>query len=90
MWIDEVFWFNFKNIGIVVFFIVVIFLIFGMLGGYVLVWFGFCYVFWILMVVFVFCVMLYIMFVLGYLLWFFEWNVWGILLMMIIVFVVIN
>lgn len=75
---------------VIVFFMVIILLMFGIFGGYVLVCFGFCYVFWILMVVLIFCVMLYIMLVLGYMFLFFEWNIWGFKGIVIIVFVVIN
>jgi len=88
--IEEDFWFNFKNTGIVVFFTVVISLTFGTLGGYALARSGFRYAFWILMAALVFRAMPHITLVSGYLLPFFEWNIWGILPTTIIVLVAIN
>ncbi|WP_204115984.1 carbohydrate ABC transporter permease [Shimia biformata] len=89
-WVLEDFWFNFKNTGIVVFFTVIISLTFGTLGGYALARSGFRYAFWILMAALVFRAMPHMTLVSGYLLWFFEWNVWGILPTTIIVLVAIN
>ena len=89
-WIDEEFWFNFKNTSIVVFFTVVISLTFGTLGGYALARSGFRYAFWILMAALVFRAMPHITLVSGYMLPFFEWNVWGLKGTAIIVLVAIN
>ncbi len=89
-WVQEQFWFNFKNTAIVVFFTVTISLTFGTLGGYALARSGFRYAFWILMAALVFRAMPHITLVSGYLLPFFEWNIWGILPTTIIVLVAIN
>ena len=73
-----------------VFFTVIISLTFGTLGGYALARSGFRYAFWILMLALVFRAMPHITLVSGYLLPFFEWNIWGILPTTIIVLVAIN
>ncbi|MBO6894706.1 MAG: carbohydrate ABC transporter permease [Roseibium sp.] len=89
-WVTEGFWRNVLNSGIVVFFTVIISLTFGTLGGYALARSGFRYAFWILMAALVFRAMPHITLVSGYLLPFFEWNIWGILPTTIIVLVAIN
>jgi len=89
-WVQEEFWHPAKNTLIVVFFTVIISLTFGTLGGYALARSGFRYAFWILMAALVFRAMPHITLVSGYLLPFFEWNVWGILPTTIIVLVAIN
>ncbi|MFW8635606.1 carbohydrate ABC transporter permease [Cribrihabitans pelagius] len=89
-WVDEEFWRNVLNSGIVVFFTVVISLTFGTLGGYALARSGRRYAFWLLMAALVFRAMPHITLVSGYLLPFFEWNIWGILPTTIIVLVAIN
>ena len=89
-WIIEGFWKNFLNSGIVVFFTVIISLTFGTLGGYALARSGFRYAFWILMAALVFRAMPHITLVSGYLLPFFEWNIWGYLRTTIIVLVAMN
>jgi multiple sugar transport system permease protein len=89
-WVTEGFWQNVINSGIVVFFTVIISLTFGTLGGYALARSGFRYAFWILMAALVFRAMPHITLVSGYLLPFFEWNIWGILPTTIIVLVAIN
>ncbi|MBO6511057.1 MAG: carbohydrate ABC transporter permease [Roseibium sp.] len=89
-WVSEEFWRNVLNSGIVVFFTVIISLTFGTLGGYALARSGFRYAFWILMAALVFRAMPHITLVSGYLLPFFEWNIWGILPTTIIVLVAIN
>lgn len=89
-WIQEEFWRSVLNTGIVVFFTVAISLTFGTLGGYALARSGFKYAFWILMAALVFRAMPHITLVSGYLLPFFEWNIWGILPTTIIVLVAIN
>ena len=76
-WVIQSFWKNFLNSGIVVFFTVIISLTFGTLGGYALARSGFRYAFWILMAALVFRAMPHITLVSGYLLPFFEWNIWG-------------
>ena len=89
-WVQEEFWRAAMNTGIVVFFTVLISLTFGTLGGYALARSGYRYAFWILMAALVFRAMPHITLVSGYLLPFFEWNVWGILPTTIIVLVAIN
>ena len=89
-WIQEEFWRNAINTSIVVFFTVVISLTFGTLGGYALARSGFRYAFWILIAALVFRAMPHITLVSGYLLPFFEWNLWGHLATTIIVLVAIN
>ena len=89
-WIEENFWKNVINSSIVVFFVVVISLTFGTLGGYALARSGFRYAFWLLMAALVFRAMPHITLVSGYMLPFFEWNIWGLLPTTIIVLVAIN
>ena len=89
-WIDQEFWRATMNTFIVVFFTVIISLTFGTLGGYALARSGYRYAFWLLMIALVFRAMPHITLVSGYLLPFFEWNVWGHLPTSIIVLVAIN
>ncbi len=89
-WIQEEFWRNVVNTTIVVSFTVIISLTIGTLGGYALARSGFRYAFWILIAALVFRAMPHITLVSGYLLPFFEWNVWGHLSTTIIVLVAIN
>lgn len=89
-WVQEEFWHAVLNTSIVVFFTVVISLTFGTLGGYALARSGYRYAFWLLMAALVFRAMPHITLVSGYLLPFFEWNLWGILPTTIIVLVAIN
>ena len=89
-WIQEEFWRAAINTGIVVFFTVVISLTFGTLGGYALARSGRKYAFWLLMIALIFRAMPHITLVSGYLLPFFQWNIWGHLPTAIIVLVAIN
>ena len=89
-WIQEEFWRNVINTTIIVFFTVVISLTFGTLGGYALARSGFRYAFWLLMAALVFRAMPHITLVSGYMLPFFEWNIWGLKGTSIIVLVAIN
>ncbi|MGR3500905.1 carbohydrate ABC transporter permease [Pseudaestuariivita sp.] len=89
-WVIEEFWQNVINSGIVVVFTVIISLTFGTLGGYALARSGFRYAFWLLIAALVFRAMPHITLVSGYLLPFFEWNIWGHLPTTIIVLVAIN
>jgi multiple sugar transport system permease protein len=89
-WIESGFWRNVVNTGIVVVCTVVISLTLGTLGGYALARSGFRYAFWLLMIALVFRAMPHITLVSGYLLPFFQWNVWGHLPTAIIVLVAIN
>lgn len=89
-WIQEEFWRNAINTMIVVFFTVIISLTLGTLGGYALARSGFRYAYWILIAALVFRAMPHITLVSGYLLPFFEWNLWGRLSTTIVVLVAIN
>ena len=89
-WIEEEFWRAALNTFIVVVFTVTISLTLGTLGGYALARSGFRYAFWLLMLALVFRAMPHITLVSGYLLPFFEWNLWGHLPTAIIVLVAIN
>ena len=89
-WIQEEFWRAALNTGIVVASTVVISLTLGTLGGYALARSGYRYAFWLLMAALVFRAMPHITLVSGYLLPFFEWNIWGHLPTTIIVLVAIN
>ena len=89
-WIQEGFWRAAINTMIVVFFTVVISLTLGTLGGYALARSGHKYAFWLLMIALIFRAMPHITLVSGYLLPFFEWNLWGHLPTSIIVLVAIN
>lgn len=89
-WIGQEFWRAALNTGVVVVSVVVISLTLGTLGGYALARSGYRYAFWILMAALVFRAMPHITLVSGYLLPFFEWNLWGHLFTTIIVLVAIN
>jgi multiple sugar transport system permease protein len=89
-WVQESFWRNVLNTMVIVFFTVIISLTFGTLGGYALARSGFRYAFWILMAALIFRAMPHITLVSGYMLPFFEWNVWGLKGTAIIVLVAIN
>ena len=89
-WIEQDFWRAALNTSIVTFFVVVISLTFGTLGGYALARSGFKYAIWILIIGLVFRAMPHITLVSGYLLPFFEFNVWGRLSTTIVVLVAIN
>ena len=89
-WIEQDFWRAALNTSIVTFFVVIISLTFGTLGGYALARSGFKYAIWILIIGLVFRAMPHITLVSGYLLPFFEFNVWGRLSTTIVVLVAIN
>ena len=89
-WVKEEFWRSVINTGIVCLFVVCTSLTIGTLGGYALSRSGFRYTFWLLITALIFRAMPPITLVAGYLLPFFEWNVWGILPTTIIVLVAIN
>lgn len=89
-WVEESFWRAALNSGIVVVFTVCISLVLGTLGGYALARSGYRYAFWLLMLALVFRAMPHITLVSGYLLPFFQWNLWGHLPTAIIVLVAIN
>ena len=89
-WVEQEFWRATLHTAIVVVRTVVISLTLGTLGGYALARSGFRYAFWILMAALVFRAMPHITLVSGYLLPFFQWNLWGHLPTTIIVLVAIN
>lgn len=76
-WVEHGFWVASINIMIMVVCAVVISLTIGTLGGYALARSGFRYSLWILMIAQVFRAMPHTSLVSGYLLPFFEWNLWG-------------
>ena len=89
-WVQEEFWKAVINTAIVCIFVVCTSLTIGTLGGYALSRSGFRYTFWLLITALIFRAMPPITLVAGYLLPFFEWNLWGILPTTIIVLVAIN
>ena len=89
-WVQEEFWRNVINTGLVCFFVVTISLTIGTLGGYALSRSSYNYTFWLLIAALIFRAMPPITLVAGYLLPFFEWNLWGILPTTVIVLVAIN
>ena len=89
-WIKEQFWKNLINTFIICFFVVCTSLTIGTLGGYALSRSNFRYTFWLLVIALIFRAMPPITLVAGYMLPFFEWNIWGILPTTIVVLVAIN
>ena len=89
-WIQKDFWRAVLNTAIVTVFVVIISLTLGTLGGYALARSGFKYTFWLLMAALVFRAMPHVTLVSGYLLPFFQLNIWGYLPTTIIVLVAIN
>ena len=89
-WVEQKFWKAVINTAIVTVSVVVISLTIGTLGGYALARSGFRYTFWILIAALVFRAMPHVTLVSGYLLPFFQMNIWGYLPTTIIVLVAIN
>lgn len=89
-WVERGFFHSVINTTIITISVVMISLTFGTLGGYALARSGYRYAFWILMSALVFRAMPHITLVSGYLLPFFEMNIWGHPLTVIIVLVAIN
>lgn len=89
-WIVEEFWRAVVNTAIVTVSVTVISLSIGTLGGYALARSGYRYAFWLLMAALLFRAMPHVTLVSGYLLPFFELNIWGYLLTTIVVLVAIN
>jgi ABC-type glycerol-3-phosphate transport system permease component len=89
-WIQEEFWRAGLNTTLVCIFVVCTSLTIGTLGGYALSRSGFKYVFWLLLAALIFRAMPPITLVAGYLLPFYEWNLWGHLITTVIVLVAIN
>ena len=89
-WLDNYFWRNAINTFIICFFVVCTSLTIGTLGGYALSRSSYQSTFWLLVIALIFRAMPPITLVAGYMLPFFEWNIWGILPTTIIVLVAIN
>ncbi len=89
-WVEREFWRAALNTGIVTFFVVIISLTLGTLGGYALSRSSYRYAFWILIAALIFRAMPHITLVSGYLFPFFQLNVWGFLPTAIVVLVAIN
>jgi multiple sugar transport system permease protein len=89
-WVEREFWRAAINTLIVTVSVTVISLTIGTLGGYALARSGHRYAFWILIAALVFRAMPHITLVSGYMLPFFQLNIWGILPTTIIVLVAIN
>lgn len=89
-WVEREFWRAVINTAIVTISVTVISLFVGTLGGYALARSGQRYAFWILIAALVFRAMPHITLVSGYMLPFFQLNIWGILPTTIIVLVAIN
>ncbi|MDB5473192.1 MAG: transporter permease [Devosia sp.] len=89
-WITREFWRAVGNTAVVTVSVTVISLTLGTLGGYALARSGQRYAFWILIIALVFRAMPHITLVSGYLLPFFQLNIWGVLPTSIIVLVAIN
>lgn len=89
-WVQEEFWRSALNTAIVCFCVVTISLTCGTLGGYALSRSTYRYAFWFLLFALMFRAMPPVTLVSGYLLPFFEWNLWGHLSTTIIVLVAIN
>lgn len=89
-WVLQGFWKSAINTLIVTLSVTVLSLTLGTLGGYALARSGYRYTFWILMAALVFRAMPHVTLVSGYLLPFFQLNIWGILPTTIVVLVAIN
>ncbi|CAN7445632.1 ABC transporter permease [Devosia sp. Root413D1] len=89
-WVTREFWRAVFNTAIVTVSVTIISLTLGTLGGYALARSGQRYAFWILIAALVFRAMPHITLVSGYLLPFFQLNIWGVLPTSIIVLVAIN
>ncbi|WP_226782373.1 carbohydrate ABC transporter permease [Oceaniglobus trochenteri] len=90
VWIDNEFWKPALNTIIVTVSVTAISLTLGTLGGYALARSGYRYAFWILLAALIFRAMPGVTLVSGYLLPFFELNIWGKLPTAIIVLVALN
>ncbi|WP_438996584.1 carbohydrate ABC transporter permease [Candidatus Puniceispirillum sp.] len=89
-WIEEEFWRSSVNTMIMTFSVVAISLTLGTLGGYALSRSGYRYAFWVLIIALIFRAMPHITLVSGYLLPFFQLNLYGYLGTTIVVMVAIN
>jgi multiple sugar transport system permease protein len=89
-WVQNEFWRAAINTLIVTVSVTCISLTIGTLGGYALARSGYRYAFWILIAALIFRAMPHITLVSGYMLPFFQLNIWGVLPTTIIVLVAIN
>ncbi|WP_295075415.1 carbohydrate ABC transporter permease [Tabrizicola sp.] len=89
-WVQNEFWKAAVNTLIVTVSVTCISLTIGTLGGYALARSGYRYAFWILIAALIFRAMPHITLVSGYMLPFFQLNIWGVLPTTIIVLVAIN
>jgi len=89
-WVTNEFWKAAINTAVVTVSVTLISLTIGTLGGYALARSGYRYAFWILIAALVFRAMPHITLVSGYMLPFFQLNIWGVLPTTIIVLVAIN
>jgi len=89
-WVQEEFWRAAWNSFIVCFFVVVVSLTCSTLAGYALSRSTYNYAFWLMIIALIFRAMPPITLVSGYLLPFFEWNLWGHIYTTVIVLVAIN
>ena len=89
-WVEREFWRAALNTAIVTVSVTAISLVLGTLGGYALARSTRSYTFWILIAALVFRAMPHITLVSGYMLPFFELNIWGVLPTAIVVLVAIN
>jgi len=89
-WVENEFWKAAINTLIVTVSVTFISLTIGTLGGYALARSGYRYAFWILIAALIFRAMPHITLVSGYMLPFFQLNIWGVLPTTIIVLVAIN
>ena len=89
-WVQEEFWRAALNTLIVCICVVTISLTFGTLGAYALSRSNYRYAFWVLIIALIFRAMPPITLVSGYLMPFYQWNLWGHLPTTIIVLVAIN
>ena len=89
-WVQENFWQAVINTTLVCFFVVGTSLTIGTLGGYALSRSSYKYTFWLLITALIFRAMPPITLVAGYLLPFYEWNLWGHLATTVIVLSLIH
>ena len=89
-WVQENFWRAVINTALVCLFVVGTSLTIGTLGGYALSRSSYKYTFWLLITALIFRAMPPITLVAGYLLPFYDWNLWGHLATTVIVLVALN
>ena len=89
-WVQENFWRAVINTALVCLFVVGTSLTIGTLGGYALSRSSYKYTFWLLIAALIFRAMPPVTLVAGYLLPFYEWNLWGHLATTVIVLVALN